>query len=272
MKGCVYFLVQGQFGNHLFQYFAAELIRKIYGYECVKPIFEMETDYNIIIDDKKFKEIISAYLANEPLEMDTRRDVILFGFFQRSEIFKAERTYLRSLFQADNTNYISNRVQISNIVKYQTKHTIQPTAKDLTLHLRCGDFWDHVNHRSQIFDPEYIKGIVRSISYEKLYIVASKPTFEWEKEYYQQFEELNPIWISGGLGDDFDFLMKSPKLIISASTLSWMAAYLGNAEEVHIPYNSYYGGIEGYEQHLADCNELCKVYYDVPYWLPSLSK
>jgi hypothetical protein len=50
--------------------------------------------------------------------------------------------------------------------------------------------------------------------------------------------------------------------------MSWLAAYLGNAEEVHIPYNSFYGGAEGYEQNLADFNEKCKVYREVGYWTP----
>ena len=70
------------------------------------------------------------------------------------------------------------------------------------------------------------------------------------------------------MGDDFDFLMKSNKIIISASTFSYMAAYLGNANEIHIPYNSYYGGEKGHEQHLGEFNEKCKVYYDMRYWLP----
>jgi hypothetical protein len=51
--------------------------------------------------------------------------------------------------------------------------------------------------------------------------------------------------------------------------MSWLAAYLGNAEEVHIPYNSFYGGAEGYEQNLADFNEKCKVYRDLTYWTPT---
>jgi hypothetical protein len=269
MPGTVYFLIQGQFGNNLFQYFAAELMKKIYGFEEVKPTFHINLEFNTVIDDEKAKVIFDAYLQGTPIPIDTRKDMLLMGFFQRSEIFKAERDYLRSLFCAENMSHISNRIQIGNIVKYQTKHTIQPTQQDLTLHLRCGDFWDHVKNRSQIFDPVQIKEIVKSIPHDKLYIVADKSNFDWEKTYYDQFEELQPIWIRGNLGDDFDFLMKSSKLITSASTLSWMAAFLGNADEVHIPYNTYYGGVEGNGQSLAEYNETCKVYYNVGYWSPS---
>jgi hypothetical protein len=264
----IYFLVQGQFGNNLFQYFSAEILKKIYGYDEVKPTFQINLEFNNVIDDEKFKTIITKHINGEKYELDTRRDILLMGFFQRSEIFKFESEYVRSLFNSENMSHISNRIQIGNVVKYKTKHTIEPTETDLVLHLGCGDFWDHEKNRSQIYHPVTLKNIIKKIQYDKLYIVANKAEFEWEKEYYKEFEDMSPIWINGNLGDDFDFLMKAKKIITSASTMAWIGAYLGNANEVHIPYNSYYGGYEGAEQNLAEFNEKCKVYYDVDYWFP----
>jgi hypothetical protein len=268
----VYFYIQGQFGNNLFQYFAAEIIKKIYNYDEVKPTFHINLEFNTVVDDVTFKDIITKHINGDKYELNTRRDILMMGFFQRSEIFKFERDHILSLFNADNNNHISNRIQIGNIVKYKTKLTIEPTENDLTLHIRCGDFWDHEKNRSQIYHPDTLKRIIQQIKYDKLYIVASPPTFDWEKTYYAQFDELNPIWINGNLGDDFDFLMRSKKLLTSASTYAWMAAYLGNADEIHIPYNSYYGGSEGTEQSLAEFNDKCHVYYDVDYWLPDTTK
>jgi len=268
----VYFFIQGQFGNNLFQYFAAELLKKIYGYDKVVPTFQINLEFNTIVDDVKFIEIIRKHIAGEKYELDTRRDILMMGYFQRSEIFRMERDYFLSLFNAENMNHISNRIQIGNIVKYQTKHTIQPTENDLTLHLRCGDFWDHENKRSQIYHPTHLKNIIQSIPHDKLYIVANKPDFDWEKEYYKEFDELNPVWINGNLGDDFDFLMKSNKIILSASTMSYMAAFLGQADEIHIPYNTFYGGVEEYGQSLADFSDKCRVYHDIGYWYPNSSQ
>lgn len=264
----VYFFIQGQFGNNIFQYFAGEIIRKIYGYDEVKPTFTLNLEFNNVIDDVKFKQIITKYMNGEKVELDGRRDILLLGYFQRSEIFKFERNFVRSLFRAENMNHISNRIQIGNIVKYKTNHTEQPKENDLVLHLRCGDFWDHNKNRSQIYHPDMLKRIIQTIKYDTLYIVHTPADFEWEKEYYKQFEEFNPVWIHGNLGDDFDFLLHAKKIITSASTMSWMAAYLGNAKEIHIPYNHYYGGFESCEQSLADFNDNCKMYYDVDYWLP----
>lgn len=274
----VKFLVQGQFGNNLFQYFAAEIMKKIYGYDEVKPTFEINLEFNTVIDDFKFKRIIAAYIAGEKLMIDDSKDILMYGFFQRSEIFLKERDFLRSLFVEDNTNNISNRIKISNIIKYKTKHTIEPTENDLVLHVRLAgafqwaDFIDMENKTSQLYEPEKVKEIIRGIKYDKLYIVCNTPKADWEKEYLSEFEDLKPEIITGVLGDDFDFMLKAKKLITSASTMSWMAAFLGNANEVHIPYNTYYGGFESNSQSLAECGPNAKLYHDMTYWFPKRSE
>jgi hypothetical protein len=180
-----------------------------------------------------------------------------------------ERDYIKSLFHEGNMNNISNRIKIGNICKYKTRHEISPTENDLTLHVRLGDFWNKENNTTQIYNPEEIKDIIKSITYDKLYIVCNKPEKEWEQEYLKHFEEFHPIHINGNLGDDFDFLMKSKKMILSASTVSWMAAYLSNPTEVHIPYNTFHGGYEGTGQSLSEFAEECKVYWNMSYWTPS---
>jgi hypothetical protein len=273
----VKFLVQGQFGNNLFQYFASEVIKKIYSYDEVKPTFEINLEFNTVIDDAKFKQIIAAYIKGEKYEIDTSKDILMFGFFQRSEIFLKERDYLRSLFTAENMSNISNRIKIGNIVKYQTKHTIQPTPSDLVLHVRLAgsfqwaDFIDMENRTSQLYDPVLLKTIIKGIKYDKLYIVCNAPKAEWEKEYLAEFDDLNPTIISGLLGDDFDFMLKAKKLVTSASTMAWMAAFLGNADEVHIPYNIYYGGFESNSQSLGAAGPNCTVYNEMKYWFPKTS-
>lgn len=274
----VKFLVQGQFGNNLFQYFAAEIIKKIYGYDEVKPTFEINLEFNTVIDDFKFKRIIRSYLNGEKLLIDDSKDILMYGFFQRSEIFLKERDFIRSLFIEENTNNISNRIKINNIVKYKSKHTIEPTENDLVLHVRLAgafqwaDFIDMENKTSQLYDPIRLKEIIKTVQYDKLYIVCNTPKADWEKEYLKEFDDLNPIIITGVLGDDFDFMLKAKKFITSASTMSWMAALLGNANEIHIPYNMYYGGFESNSQSLAECGPNAKVHYDMTYWFPRYSE
>ena len=267
----VYFFIQGQFGNNLFQYFAAQIIREIYGYDRVYPTFHINLEFNHVIDDAKFKQITYAHGAGQerPYDLDPRKDILLMGFFQRSEIFTAWRDKIRGLFNIDNNDNISNRIRIGNIVKYQSKHTMHPTAEDLTLHLRAGDFWNPSTSQSQMFSPEGLKAIIATIPHQRLFIVRQAPAADWEREYYAEFDELSPIWINGNLGDDFDFMMRSPKIILSASTMAYMAAFLGQATEVHIPYNTFYGGEEGSGQHLDSFDDaVCTVHRGVGYWMP----
>ena len=47
----VHFLVQGQFGNNFFQYLAAEIIKKIYGYDAVAPTWYINLEFITVIDD-----------------------------------------------------------------------------------------------------------------------------------------------------------------------------------------------------------------------------
>ena len=54
--------------------------------------------------------------------------------------------------------------------------------------------------------------------------------------------------------------------------MSWMAGLLGNALEVHIPYNTYYGGFESNSQSLAECSSTAKMYRDMTYWFPKRSE
>jgi hypothetical protein len=274
----VKFFIEGTFEENLFKYFAAEIIKKIYNYNKTEPTRVINFEFNTIINDEHFIKITDEYMKGNIIPIDTSKDIQLIGFFQRSDIFVHEREYLRSLFTEDNENYMSNRIKISNIFKYKSKYSNYPTKDDITIHIRLRDFYNKEQKTSQIYDPSYIKNILQSISYDKLYIVCEQATEEWEKGYLKEFDSLNPEYIIGTLGDEFDFLLNSERLLTSASILGWLAAFLGKAKEVHIPYNSYYGGYESTNQSLGDiCSDTdnsvkCKVYYNTEYWLPSIDR
>ena len=256
MSRIVSFTAEGPLGNNLFQYFAAEIIKKIYGYDEVQLTLSINLEFNLVIDDDKFKTIVTRYMEGDVVPLDTSRNILLMGFFQRSEILEFEREYLRSLFHKDNEHYINRSVRIKNIVQYVSKHTIQPQENDLTLHLP---------NTVQLYDPAFLKGIIQSIPHSRLFIVHEGG----EREYYRHFDELGATWIHGSLGDDVDFLMRSSHIITSSSPISWMAAFLGHAKHIYIPYNHYYGGKDGHGQSLAEFSSACTVYYDTAYWTPT---
>ena len=256
-KKTIYYKLNGRFTNNLFQYFASNIIKKIYGYDSIQFVDNILPD-SYIIDNNKFREICNADMTGKKLEIDSGKNICLDGYFQRSEIFLHYKDYIMSIFNDKNTDKINRFISIKDIVLYETKHTI-PTENDLVMHIRLDDF----KGDNQIFDPEQLKNIIKEISYDKLYIVCDTLKQDWEKDYMKNFDELNPILISGGMLDDFKLMMSCKKLLISASTFSWMASYLNtNMSEVHIPYNTFHGE----DQNLAESNNgTVKIYRDMKY-------
>lgn len=273
MNRIVYFRSSGRFTNNLFQYFAAQIVRKILKYDFVAldtSKSELVKNSCYIIDDKKFKQIHSDdFIAS----IDTSKNIYLDGYFQRSEIFTYYRDYIKSLIHENNKDRfgIFYNYRICDLV-LPVENSKSPGKNDLVMHIRLDDFLGDL----QIFDPNLLKEIISKIQYDELYIVCDKLKQEWEYKYMAHFLDLQPILISGSLLEDFNFMRQSTKILTSASTLSWMAAFLGEPEEVHIPYNTFHGGFEGDGQSLAefdlslnsnpDYQQVCKIYKDIKYY------
>lgn len=263
----IYFTNSGRFANNLFQYFAAQIIKKIF--RCREVKYVPSSPQNCyIIDDINFKKIIHNYinLQNKnsyllPKNFGIHKDIHMDGFFQRSEIFEYLRDYIKDLYNIENKDFINDKYRICDSIL-----PINPLggSNDLVVHIRLDDFI-HSGHNSQIFNPIQVKNIIKSISYDKLYIVCDRLRYDWEKRYMSNFEDLNPIHVSSSLLQDFSRLKNSNKILISASTLSWIAAYLGEASEIHIPYNSYHGGYEGNGPNLGSFSDKCILYTDMEY-------
>ena len=117
----VLFVAEGNIADNLFQYFAAEIVKKIYEYDEVKLTFQVDLEANMFVDNEKFKMMVARYMQGDTIPIDTTRPILLMGSFQRSEIFEYERDHLLSLFRADNESYVNRTVQIKNIVNYKTK-------------------------------------------------------------------------------------------------------------------------------------------------------
>lgn len=264
----VYFINKGRFANNLFQYFAAQIIKKIF--ECREVKYISSPPQNCyIIDDINFKKIIHNYinLQNKnlyllPKDFGIHKDICLCGFFQRSEIFEYLKDYIKELYTIENKDFINDKYRICDTIL-----NIKPLGgpNDLIVHIRLDDFIHEV-YNSEIFNPIQIKNIIKSISYDKLYIVCDRLRYDWEKKYMSNFEDLNPIHISSNLLEDFSYMKNANKILISGSTLSWIAAFLGITKEIHIPYHSYHGGYDGTGSSLGIFNNNCFIYENMEYW------
>ena len=259
-KKTVWFEEIGRSGNNIFQYLAAEVIKYIYNFDCVAKYDNTNRDV-LIIDDEKYTTIINDYLQNPTNTFTSNRDILLYGFFQKSNILVSLRTELLKYFNTLNTTYINDKYTISDFSKKETSHNIIFDDDTILLHLRLDDYI-HNNSPPNIFDKEEFSKFLDTISFKKLYILCDELKTDWEKKYINYFiEKYQAIILTGTIFDDFNLIKSAKNLITSQSTFSWIASYLGNANKVYIPYSNFYKE----HQVLKDCHNNCTVIYGIPF-------
>jgi len=261
----VWFFPYGRSGNNIFQYLAGEVIKQIYNFDIVQLKSTNEhliiTEDLIEINDHRYTQIISEYLSNPQKIFSCDKDIILNGYFQKSDILLYLRPTLLKYFNRINYTFINNMYTISDFSRLETIHNIILDNDSLILHLRLDDYIHH-NNPPNIFDKVELSKFIDTILFSKLYIVCDKINHNWEKVYIQYFiDKYNATILSASLIDDFNFLKLAKKLMISQSTYCWLAAYLGGAEEVYIPYSNYYKD----QTILKECHDHCTIKYDIPF-------
>jgi hypothetical protein len=115
---------------------------------------------------------------------------------------------------------------------------IKPGTDDIVLHVRLGDF---VNN-NMVIDPVPQIAILRkalNASSQRLIIVCAKPKNDMEENYLKLFEEFHPILHHGTELEDFAVLRSANRIMVTNSTFSWLAAYMGSAKERWIPEPTY---------------------------------
>lgn len=263
----VMYLPMGRTGNNLFQYFAAEIINKIFNFDGVS-IDNFDTQEYLEINDVQYSNIINEYLESGSISFCKTKNLLLNGFFQDAKPLIHFRDFILSIFTESNHTIFSttrsvkleNILKISDIISYKSKYP-EILSTDLAVHLRLDDYL-HNNSPPNIIDKEFLGTIITSISYTKLYIVCEIPKQKWEIDYINYFKEtFNAEVLNGTLLDDFIFLKSANKIITSPSTFCWLAAFLGSADEIHIPYTDYYKSL----QKLDKINSKTTVYRNVPF-------
>ena len=255
----VWFFPGGRSGNNLFQYLAAEVIKHIYNYDIVLKMDCISGDL-VEINDEKYTQITNDYMANPQRDFSSNCNIILNGYFQKSNILLYLRPLLLKYFNVLNSTSINNNSSVSDFSKLETNHMINFDGTEIVLHLRLDDFIHH-NSPPNIFSKEDLSKFVDTISFSKLYIICDEVRAEWEKTYIKYFtDKYDATVLTGSLMDDFNFLKISKRLVTSHSTFCWMAAYMGDGNEVFIPYSDFHKDA----QILKECHSNCTVQYGIP--------
>lgn len=222
------FNIHGRFGNNLFQYFASKIITKIY-YDKIP----LGNDV-FVIDDPIYKELCEYYiLNNKPKEIKNCRMIILDGYFQYGDILNYFSNYITELITEDNDDCISTGIKVKDLLQ-----TVTVNKNDLVIHIRLDDYM-HERSNCEIVHYDYYKNVIDNSKYNNLIIVCDRIVKDYEIEYMSHFDIYKPIYHQKSLLEDFIFLKSANKIISSNSTLSWLAAFLSNAQEIHVP-KSYY--------------------------------
>ena len=142
----------------------------------------------------------------------------LQGFFQRFEYYKDFKEDIVSWLKID-------------------KNFKKPDEDDLVVHVRGGDLYTW--HRSDPVHPQavpvsvngYIQ-MIKNIKYNKIFFVTE---FEGDAIANELKKIFNGEIVSQSVIEDYYFIHKAKKIVLSPSSLPWWAAWLSDAQEIHFP-------------------------------------
>lgn len=205
----------GGIGNQFFTIAATMAYAYEHGFDYVfknKSSIPNQLNYNSISFDTindaiPISEVDQQMVSDFWVSSDSTHNVELAGYFQSSIYFKKYKYYVCKKMQE-----LINRPLLSRSPK-------------VGIHVRRGDYirmgWDlpisYYREAMKQFDPT-----------TEFVIVTDDP--EWCKEYFPSI----PVH-SGDALDDFQLLRSMSSCIISNSTFSWWAVYLGEMERVIAP-------------------------------------
>jgi hypothetical protein len=252
--------IRPSFGNNLLIYFAVSIIRKEYGHTLVNTQEELHDP--ITVDYLLWKHYADTMKPRTCLVLDmvNGRDVHMSAYFQDSRILFYYREYLKSLINRENNEIITppsepRTVKISDIAN--TQCLTEPDPQDIVLHIRLDDF-QHAGGRSEIVHPEVYFGILDSLERSKIIIVTDKIRHPFEQKYISLFMgRYKNVEVRQGHSflEDFVFMTKAKRSIVSNSSFSWLSTFLSDASEIHIILNEYRN-----EQVLGEISADSKVY------------
>jgi hypothetical protein len=206
-------------GNRLFQYCWAREIAEKKGFCFITdPIPGFPETYKILPGKKIDNNVLftgvcpSTGAPTQIFNMNEIYDhsgkITIHGYPQRYEYY------------AFNKNNISKWLTIENEELYDV-----PDEYDIVLHVRLGDYLNSGWNLS----IEYYKSILKKEKYKNAYIITDDPN---NQEIYKLIDfgcilKDNSMFGSMAYMADFVFAKKAKKIIISPSTFSWWAAFLG---------------------------------------------
>lgn len=223
-------------GNNLFQYSLGRIMANMTGYLLrAEPIFGFPGTKDLVAGDcieknplvlyqkrggdnsiflydqtKDTKQIVTDIWEVVYLAKKQDRGIVLDGWFQNYNYF------------------INHREKIKKWLKISELRDMN--EKDVIIHVRLKDF-DRKRNRMLVFEY-YEKILDYLLDWEQCFICTDSP---YNHKFLNNFMKYSPIICNSDSITSFRFIMSFKKIILSASTFGWWAAFLSKAEEIFIP-------------------------------------
>lgn len=159
-----------------------------------------------------------------------------------NELLTTNKTIIVNSYLQKYSYYIEHINFLRELFTIQTSENIQVDKNELVIHIRGTDYR---NGNVHIDDVIYLD-ILNKMSPSKASLVTDDINTDIVKQLcnrgVQLITKTNKTNNGNGFNEfevhDFLYMLKSNLLLISQSTFSWWAAFLGNQKQIIVPYNN----------------------------------
>lgn len=216
----------GGLGNNMFQYSLGRILAEEKNYNLnVQNITNLQKYFPNVCEitannNVNGESLILGYDSVEKTVQDVnikkalvhQGPIVVNGFFQKYKYYIDHLDKIKKWFDYDDSNFL------------------KPNLNDLVIHYRLTDY---VSLNWHLPPEAYVQTIEKNnIKYDTCYLITDQPGHP----YISQLSKLkNLIIINQEQMADFTLLKYAKQLIISHSSFSWWASFLGDQEKVYIP-------------------------------------
>jgi hypothetical protein len=224
----------GRLGNNLFQLSLANYLK--IQFPNIEILFPSFPEIGISQSDgyiEALKSTPDVYLSDSQIQIKQIEDFIgkkpsavihCAAWGMNSEIYSFSRNYLRSLALTDS--------EVNNAM----------TPRNLTFHIRGGDLWQNPWYKRKKYihtdysavPVSFYEKVLQSARIEVEFVVESTVP-NWYLKMLRKSLGFDFRTSTVGPVVDFQRISKGCEIGLGVSTFSWMAAFLGNPDKVHIP-------------------------------------
>lgn len=240
-------IYKGQLGNNLFQYSLGRLLAEEFGYALQAPPIAGFPNTLEPVEGERFDSptiTLRGYRAEleKVLAAPPRARVVLNGWFQWHQHFRPHRQRIRRWLEFDAT----------------VRRPVTPP--DTVVHVRRTDY---VSNGWALPFSFYEEALSRLSDPGQIWILTDDPA----DPFFRRFARWQPRFSSGTALEDLRFMAAARQIVMSQSTYSWWAAFLGDPAEVICPEPSFGAwSVAGDSADLIERDRFTCLACTEPYW------